>query len=451
MNIKRHYKKQLSSLDFSLLDVGSGLLFIGIFPDNTIFIFDCNITTESSTEIIDYLKSIIPYRYDAESRENKQWIDIFVNSHRDADHIRGLQYLNEAFPIHEIWDSGQTGASTSSADYQYYMRLRRTVKEKYGDNALKIPRPSTSAVLSRNSLNVFCLNSALDFSTRESFQTLTELTRLVESGLFNEERLKEQHTNSIALVIEYDGFRILLAGDTDWLSWRDYIIPKFARTGLLKADILIASHHGSRSFFTSEQNEHIDEEQNPDTTYLESIRYIDPTVTLIPCGDYVTYHHPNKEAMDIYKRSSKNEQVYTTNKWGNIEGIKYKNSSWALLPTMFSEKNSHLIDIEAKCNGLSLHNESVLALNNPIQFSVKPKEHGLFEPYNEITIRWSVNNSGEENDSEHHEIYNNQDDEKNKPLFKRDLVFMGKHILRCYIYNKKKGKKVVKLFTINGQ
>lgn len=70
---------------------------------------------------------------------------------------------------------------------------------------------------------------------------------------------------------------------------------------MVKSDILVASHHGSRSFFTDEANDTIDIQKNPDTTYMEAIEHIDPDVTLISCGKYETYHHPNKEAEALYK------------------------------------------------------------------------------------------------------------------------------------------------------
>ena len=66
--------------------------------------------------------------------------------------------------------------------------------------------------------------------------------------------VKKQHTNSIVLSIEYSGRKMLLTGDSDWKCWKEGIVPTFSgyEHNYENTDILIASHHGSRSFFTDE-------------------------------------------------------------------------------------------------------------------------------------------------------------------------------------------------------
>ena len=53
-------------------------------------------------------------------------IHIFVNSHRDADHMRGVKRIHARFPIRKVWDSGVTGNTPNSQEYREYMELRRT-------------------------------------------------------------------------------------------------------------------------------------------------------------------------------------------------------------------------------------------------------------------------------------------------------------------------------------
>lgn len=81
------------SLLFYLIDCGSGLMHLIIFPDNTVMLFDCNVTSDEEERIIKFLDDHIPKRYDAEKQQNVKEIDIFVNSHRDTDHLRGLKKL----------------------------------------------------------------------------------------------------------------------------------------------------------------------------------------------------------------------------------------------------------------------------------------------------------------------------------------------------------------------
>lgn len=57
-------------------------------------------------------------------------INVFVNSHRDADHMRGIDIVHQYHPIREIWDSGVPGTTTDTSEYETYMRLRRQIGYK---------------------------------------------------------------------------------------------------------------------------------------------------------------------------------------------------------------------------------------------------------------------------------------------------------------------------------
>ena len=190
------------------------------------------------------LGSQIPFRLDDETEELVQWIDVFVNSHRDDDHYRGLSKVQNEFSIRSIWDSGQTGATSQSSDYQYYMRLRRSLREKYGENAVIVPKPSKYPLITLGNANVYCLNSSLDYSDEVRSLTMKSFLEFVGKGILKEGKI--QHTNSIVLSISYKGRVLMLPGDSDYLAWRDKIMPNFKWTNLLKTNILVASHHGSR-------------------------------------------------------------------------------------------------------------------------------------------------------------------------------------------------------------
>lgn len=235
------YYTNNTSLRFHMLDVGEGLMILIIFPNDQVMLFDCNVTDDNEHTILDYLSANIPFRVNPATGNTEQFIDVFVNSHRDEDHYRGLKKINTQYPIQSIWDSGQTGATTQSHDYEYYMELRRRLKEK-DENNLKVLVPTDTPVATFNGVEIFC------FAGKEDFQ----------SGFNNgitvfKASTKIQHTNSIVLKISYGGRALLLTGDSDWKSWKEKIIPNFEKA--VRSDILVASHHGSRSFFTDEAND----------------------------------------------------------------------------------------------------------------------------------------------------------------------------------------------------
>lgn len=448
--------EEQENLFFHLLDVDEGLMCLVIFPDGTTMLFDCNVTDNKEEEVLKYLGRHIPFRLDDETEELAQWIDVFVNSHRDDDHYRGLSKVQNQFPIKSIWDSGQTGATTQSSDYQYYMRLRRSLRENYGENAVIVPKPSIYPLITFGDSHVYCLNSSLDYSDEVHSLTMKTFLEFVAKGILKEGKI--QHTNSIVLSINYGGRVLMLPGDSDYLAWRDKIMPNFKGTRLLKTNILVASHHGSRSFFTDETiNDTIDPEENPETTYIDHIQEISPSIILIPCGDYASAHHPNKEALKIYEENTANKQVYTTCKRWTFAGFIDKHGAWTVTPSRFSRKTNINRNFQIKCiyrnNGNRYEGKSgdVFAIGSLLDFYVQSK-FGILEPYDKVSVTWEVSNGGIDTDHEHQEIYYKHANEGTpKEKFGREVAYHGTHLLRCFIHNKKKKIKASQIFVVQGQ
>ena len=235
------------------------------------------------------------------------------------------------------------------------------------------------------------------------------------------------------LKISYGGRDILLTGDSDWKSWKEKIVPNFKKT--VKSDILVASHHGSRSFFTDEANDTIDIQKNPDTTYMEAIEHIDPDVTLISCGKYETYHHPNEEAEALYKKYSSHSQVYSTNNYGHLLGFISSNGNYTVVPSRFCE-----IQTAAR---------SKLSVGGKLYFKLKTAG-GIIDPIEKVRVVWEVSNGGIGTHSSHQEIYfKGRAEDNNMFTFSRDLSYYGTHLLRCKISNARKGT-ITRIFKVVG-
>lgn len=455
MPIGFYTNREDEPLFFHILDVSEGLMVLIIFPDETTMLFDCNVLSDSEEQILTYLSNNLPFRYEKETENFSQWIDIFVNSHRDEDHYRGLSKINAKFKIKSIWDSGETGESTQSDDYKYYMALRRRLREKYGEEAVIIPAPSEISLQGCGKAEIYCLNSALDFNNEENFFSLSTYKCLIETQRIKEAKI--QHTNSIVLSIQYGDRSILLTGDSDWKCWRDKIVPNFGDGGFLQSNVLVASHHGSRSFFTDEQeNQNIDPEANPETTYIDSIYYINPSITLIPCGEYESAHHPNEEAEKIYKGNTAHEQVYTTKNKGNLAGFIDKHGNWTVVPDRFSPKTNIKRNFKINCvveyDGKKYRRNSgdEFAIGSYLHFSIF-STFGLCEPYKDVDVWFEVSNGGISADHEHQDIYYKRKGERAGKLeFFRYVEYEGKHLLRCRVRNKKKKIYATQVFIVNG-
>lgn len=253
---------------FHFLNVGQGNMAIGIFPDGKILGYDCNITEDNENDVFGYLEKVMP----------KNSIDLFVNSHRDADHMRGIKKLHEKYPIAGLVDSGVSG-NIETTEYQDYMDLRRSINDTYE-------------------------------AEPGQWWTAHEGVKIING---KREGLTDTNSQSIVLHIDYNGSQLLLAGDSDVAAWRDYIIPEIGEG--VKSLVLYASHHGSHSFFNE------DSENNED--YTGHLEHINPAISIISVGATNPHGHPKEEALAHYENHcygtvETGQKIFRTDHHGNM-------------------------------------------------------------------------------------------------------------------------------------
>jgi len=268
------------------IDVGQGNMVLIETSNKKFFVFDCNITSDNETRVINYVERQIGYR--------KQ-LAAFICSHRDADHMRGVNILNNNFPIQKIWDSGYPGTTTDSIEYSRYMNLRRSI-----------------------GVSVQEKRTYMDYEmTRLRFLSAQD-NRLPENANAQGLVIKVEHRNASTC-----GSSTILTGDCDAETWRAAIVKDYNDVDL-KADILMAGHHGSLSFF--------DDPADSVNYYETHMRKIKPTMTIISVGDN-PHGHPNKTAVRLYEKhskgSSRGNKVFSTKQKGNMK-LTLKDSSWSL-------------------------------------------------------------------------------------------------------------------------
>ena len=59
------FYKENQYMQFYLIDCQSGLMNLLIFEDNTVMLFDCNVTNTNEQEILSFLKYKIPKKFKA--------------------------------------------------------------------------------------------------------------------------------------------------------------------------------------------------------------------------------------------------------------------------------------------------------------------------------------------------------------------------------------------------
>lgn len=269
-------------MDIHFIDVGCGNMVLIFLPTGLNYVYDCNITTDNKEKVLAYAKKII----------GTKGIDVFINSHRDADHMRGIKELHKAHTIKEIWDTGVPGTSTDTQEYKDYMDLKRNVTSKeieprkvwtYGDAKLRV------------------MNAKWDDYT-------------------------DVNEQSVVLKVEYkeNGSSAMLCGDTNYRPWKDKILPYYADEKI-KSNILYAAHHGSIDFFNDPSDEK--------NYYTEHIKIIKPAMTLISVGPNV-HELPDKKAVELYTKyslgSNQGNKVFTTEDKGTMKLELKDDGGWSL-------------------------------------------------------------------------------------------------------------------------
>ena len=251
-----------------LLNVGQGNMAIIILPNDFVLVCDCNITNENEEFVFAYLSRIMP----------RKSIGVFVNTHRDADHLRGIKKLHKKYPITTLYDSGVSG-NTDAIEYQQYMEIRRSVScHEISDGMYMKAYPFVKFLNGKRA------------------------------------GLSEINAQSIVMHIDHNGSSILLAGDSDVEAWIKYIMQE--SKDQVNSLVLYASHHGSLSFFNSNSDKYYD--------YVKHLEEINPAITIISVGEGNPHGHPDPKAIAHYEQYSygttdSGQKIFRTDKHGHIK------------------------------------------------------------------------------------------------------------------------------------
>ncbi|MBL0725513.1 MAG: hypothetical protein JJW01_00945 [Alphaproteobacteria bacterium] len=262
-----------------------------ICENSAVICYDCNITDKNENGIFSYLQKVMP--------KDKKNIDVFIASHRDKDHINGIEKLNKKYNISQIWDSGQyKSEQEDNNDYQDYMTVKK--------NAKKEINPTIGQTLDAGATNIICLNT------------------------FRKDE-KDPNTQSIVIKISHKNKgSVLLTGDTDAYVWKEYIMKE--NKDKVSSAVLLGSHHGSITFF--------DDTRGTEHCYTSHLKEIAPKVVIVSVGEN-SHGHPKPKALEIYENNTKGtnnkNKICRTDKLGSMK-VKITKEGWSL----YDEKGNRL-------------------------------------------------------------------------------------------------------------
>lgn len=252
--------RNVADTEVHIVNVGQGNMVLIKTSDGKNLVFDCNITELNKTRVLAYVSKTFG---------KQSSIYAFICSHRDADHMRGIKKLHAQHTISRIWDSGYPGTTTNTSEYLDYMALRRSV---------------TNRIIRKKTRDDFGQTRLRYLSARDD--------RLQANANAQGVVIKVEHRK-----IGVDGSHgsAILPGDSDAETWR-LAIQKDYSSAELSANLLMAAHHGSLSFFD-------DDSFSTTNYYTAHMRAISPAISIISVGTNV-HGHPKAKAVELYKKYS---------------------------------------------------------------------------------------------------------------------------------------------------
>jgi competence protein ComEC len=195
-------------------------------------------------------------------RQGVRRLDALVLSHAHADHLGGVPSVLDRIPAGEVIDPA---LSTPDPLYAEFLAQLDELDEPW------IPARRGDS---------FVLDSV-------RFRVLHPDTAWAEWGT-------DLNENSVVLLVEYRGFRALLAGDAG-LPAESTLAGRVGRVDLLKV-----GHHGSRG-----------------ATGVPWLRELRPAVAVISVGEGNRYGHPSPDALG--RLAAEGVEVYRTDRDGGVD------------------------------------------------------------------------------------------------------------------------------------
>ncbi|QPJ66652.1 MAG: DNA internalization-related competence protein ComEC/Rec2 [Candidatus Nitrohelix vancouverensis] len=269
----------IDPLEITLLDVGQGESIFIRFPDDQTLLIDGGGFYKNS---LDIGKAVVaPFLWSQGYRR----LDAIAATHRDNDHISGLESILDLIPVHNL-------LTLDNAAWQSEARIQKLI-EKAERKGTQIKSLQTGQAMTFGEARLTLLHPTSEFMDR------------YDSSPQNSHA---SNNRSLVFKLEYRKFSMLLTGDIENDAERFML----SRKAPLRSDILKAPHHGSR--FSSSP---------------EFIRATQASVVLFSSGYLNWAKHPHRETLARYEAFG--TRVYRTDRDGAIR-IAADGESWSVSP-----------------------------------------------------------------------------------------------------------------------
>ena len=234
-------------------------------------------------------------------------LSTFINTHPHNDHIGGIKDIYEEIDFKEVWHSNHKPGSKH--------------KDKYEDLKYvidKVGKSNEYFLLGTNDINAVRTSSDVKVVKKLGnidYHILSPANYLCDDINDEDQNTRDDRIHEQCGVIKFTYGKyaksILITGDSDKAAWKDHITEHHKAN--LPSYVLSASHHGSRTFFKTNE-----EDKDTYETHIENIK---PVYVIIsaPKQEDSPYGHPHNDAMDLYKKHVEEDNIFHLGK--NLESV----------------------------------------------------------------------------------------------------------------------------------
>ena len=236
---------------------------------------------ENEIDVVSLLKDLF---------KTKGELEVFINTHPHDDHTGGIREIYDEVGLKEVWHSNHKPGKKHASKYEDLKYVIDKVGKK-NEYHLKGTNDSNK-VRTTDDKEVIKKLGNVDFIVLSPAEYLCDEINDADA----DERYRRIHEQCGVIKFTYgaEAKSIMITGDSDKKAWKEHIIDY--HKDHVSAYVLSASHHGSRTFFkTSEEDEDV---------YEDHIEKIKPTYLIIsaPRQEDSPHGHPHDDAMKLYKK-----------------------------------------------------------------------------------------------------------------------------------------------------
>jgi len=252
-------------LKVTVLDVGQGQAVCLVLPDGTRMMIDAGGFPGSDFDTGEFI--VGPYLLNQGVRR----LDILALSHPQADHVGGLPYLARTFGPTELWTNG---SPSENPRHRELLDLARQLGLNQPD-LIELHRPRQFGAAT-----VTALAPAPDYLYRPG----------------RDEPWRDQNNNSLVLKVAMGRTSFLFPGDLEEKGEAEIVRRQGER---LRADVLLAPHHGGKTSLTP--------------AFLEAVR---PKIVIFSAGRDNRFGFPSPEALGRVRAVG--AKIYRTDRHGAV-------------------------------------------------------------------------------------------------------------------------------------